>query len=571
MRRLIATGAVALCAAAAAIVTSLAFRGLPGGAEVALLDAVRAATGLEVAANGRAQIELLPTPRIFISAVSLSQQGEQPFAVVRQAVGAPEIGPLLAGRIVLGEVTLDGAQVAIDRAPLGSLFGRGGVMRDAPEIRLTDARLSFGAAVIDKVEAGLSWAGGGRPFSVSGYGIYEGRPVEVAVTLSDAKALAGGEAAPMRARIEGGGARLTFDGTARVDGGPHFSGDLRARAASLRETLQWLGLPAPRRTSPLTGFSLAGRASADRKGVAITDAELNLEGGSFLGAGRIALVHGRPNVEATLDASLIDLAPYVEGIAPAVNETDGWSPKRLDLRPLAGYDLDLRLSADEVRFGAWRLGATAATLAISDGAIDLSVGEADAYGGVVGGRFSLAPERGSTRMRLQAASTDVDLGRALADIVAQPWLTGTLTSDFAIEGVGASAAEIVSTLSGRGSARVVGGALKGIGRSKTLALAGLRGSMDVDHASAKLIFSRGVADIDDFAIAGEDAAFTLSGDARLVERDIALRGFVRPVDGTWTLPVKVVGPLDAPKLRPNLTGRDPRGEAQRTDVPKSGG
>ncbi|MET0314150.1 MAG: hypothetical protein ABW275_07130, partial [Hansschlegelia sp.] len=269
MRRLIATGAVALCAAAAMIVASLAFRGPLDGAEAALLDAVRAASGLEVAANGHVQIELLPTPRILLSAVSLSQRGESPFAVVREVVGAPEIGPLLAGRIVLGEVTLDGAQIALDRAPLGSLFSRSGVMRDAPEIRLTDARLSFGAAIIDKVEAGLSWAGGGRPFSVSGYGVYGGRPVEAAITLSDADALSGGEAAPIRARIEGGGARVTFDGTARVDGGPHFSGDLRARAASLRETLQWLGLPAPRHTAPLTGFSLAGRAVADRKGVAI--------------------------------------------------------------------------------------------------------------------------------------------------------------------------------------------------------------------------------------------------------------------------------------------------------------
>lgn len=572
-RRLAFYGVAAIGAAAIVAGALTAIQTPLEQAEGPLIDAVRAASGLEVATNGRARVSLLPTPRVSIAAVSLSAPGEQPFAVAREVVGAPKLSALLFGRIELDEITLEGAEIALDRAPISRLFAnRGAAGLDGPEIRLVDAILTFGGKSIEKVEAGLSWAGHGKPLSVSGFGSFQSRPIEAAFTLTDSDALARGEDAPFRARIEGGGARVTFDGTARNRNGAHLTGDLRARAASLRETLRWFGLPGPRASAPLTGFSLAGHASADKSGVSITDAELGLEGGSFVGAGRLALAGGRPSIEATLDSDLVDLDPYIRGIAPpTLSAQDGWSPKRLDLKPLRGYNLDLRLSADEVRFAGWKLGATAATIAVADGAVDLSIGEANAYRGVVGGRFSLAPEGRGVRMKLQAASTDVDLGRALSNIAGKPLLTGALTSDVSLDGVGASAAEIIAGMTGRGSARVVGGALQGVGRSRTLALAGLHGGMDVDHASAKLTFRRGVAEIDDFSIAGEAAAFSLSGGARLIERDIALRGFVRPVKGEWTLPVKVDGPLSAPKLRPNLSGHDLRGEVSRADGPKSGG
>ncbi|GLK68596.1 AsmA family protein [Hansschlegelia plantiphila] len=575
MRRIVLGIAILATAAVAVFVTLLA-RAPLDDAGVAMLDALRDGSGLRVEVNGRTKLSMFPTPQVRMAGVSFAQGDQEPFAIARELIGSPRMSALLFGRLELSDVTLDGAQIALDRIPVGALFSTGVTPArawTAPSIRIVDGRLAWGGQAVEKVEAGLVWAGAGRPLSASGYGTFADRPVEATFALTDPEALARHEQAPFRVRIEGGGARVTFDGTAIDDGGVRFTGDLSARAASLRETLRWIGAPAPRRSSPLTGFSLVGRATADKSGLSIADAELNLEGGSFLGAGRIAVVSGQPSIEATLDTGRLDLDPYVNGIAPALQEEHGWNPRPVDLKLLAGYDLDLRLSAGEVRSGALRLGPIAATVVIAGGAFDLAVGEASAYDGTVGGHLSVSPEGAAgARVRLQTELTGIDLDEALRRFVTQPPLTGALTANISVEGVGVSAADVIATLKGEGEARVTGGSLEGIGRSRTLSLAGLRGGMDIASAEATLRIDHGVARTSDFAIMGSDATFTLSGEARLVDRDLRLQGFVKPKEGAWTLPVRVDGPLSSPKLRPYLSSAtDPHAEADRRHSATPGG
>lgn len=546
-------------------------------ADAVMVEAMRARSGLDIALNGHAEVVLLPSPHVRLVGVSFSRHGEPPFLVAREVTGSPRLVPLLMGRFELNRITLDGAEIALDRAPVGALFDAGEAedrpAPSLPEIRLTDSRLSWGSRSVDKVEGGVAWASRAGPIALSGYGQFGGRLVEASFALTDPDALARGGPSPFRARIEGGGANVVFDGSAvSTEQGPRFAGDLSARASSLRETLRWLGAPAPRRSSPLSGFSLAGSAIADREGLSISNAEFNLEGDSFLGVGRFTAIDGRPNIEATLDTDRLDLDPYINGIAPTLRETGGWSPRPVELKSIAGYQLDLRLSAGEVRFGAVKLGPTAATVSIAQGGLDLAVGEASAYGGTIGGHLSVVPEDAGARVRLQAALTDVDLDRALGRFVDQPALTGALTGDLAVEGLGASAADVIATLDGRATMAVAGGSLDGVTRSKTLALAGISRSMKISSAQAKLTVTGGVARTDDLMITGTDAVFTLSGEARLVERDLKMQGFVKPTTGGWTLPITVEGALAAPKLKPNLAyTREPHAEAERTPSHAPGG
>lgn len=567
MRRVAAIGLAAAAAALVAAVCLSVARTPVQGAEAAVLAALRDASGLRIESDQQPVVRFFPTPRVTLEGVRISQDGEPPFATARRLTSSPRILPLLAGRIEARDVTLIGAEVALDRAPLAEFtsatLAAGAHSAAYPSIRLVDARLSWGARTLEKVDASLVWPSAGRALSASGFGLLGDRQVEAALALTDPAALARGEASPFRARVEGGGASLVFDGDASLADGPRLSGDISARAASLRETLRWLGAPAPRRSSPLTGFSLTGRAIADHEGFAVSNAELNLEGGAFFGAGRLTLENGRPSIEATLDTGRLDLDPYVNGIAPALrDEGGGWNPKRIDLKPVKGYDLDLRLSADQIRLGDLRIGETAATISVANDSLDVAIGEAEAYDGTVGGRLSLSRDPRGVRIRVEGALSGVDLQAALRRFVTAPVLTGSLSGELSIEGAGASIAAVVASLHGRAEAHIADGTFYAGGKGRALTLAGLRGAMKVSAAQATIEVKQGVAYTRDLSIVGEDATLTLAGEARLVERELKLQGSVRPPNGKWVLPVRLEGSFLAPKLKAALAAGEARASGE---------
>lgn len=565
----IGLGAAAVMLAAGAVAT-LDPRAPAADAGERLLQAAREETGLTIEAAGPADISLFPSPRIRVRGVRVSRGGEPAFAVARELVGDISIRALLLGRTELSAVTLDAPDIALDRLPFAE--GLAALKADAerpalPAIRVSGGRLTWRQQAIERVEAGLAWPQGGGPLAVSGVGRFKGRDVEATAQLADLQALVRDGASPFRLRLEGGGARTTFDGEAReavgAGRGLRLNGEIAARADQLGDALGWLGLSAAPKSAAWS-VSLAGRGVADASGLDIANAELDIAGENFLGAGRMtAMADGAPALEATLDADSIDIDRYLAALAPDFGLAGGWSAASIDLSGLVGWSLDLRLSADEVRLGDHRIGPAAATVAIARGGLDVSLGEAAAYGGDLGGRLSLEPIGGLTRMRLQAAATDVAVEKALKAVSGTAPITGSLSGDLSVEGVGDSASDIVANLKGNAALRIVDGALLTIGRNRALALAGLGSRMEMTASEAHLLIDKGVAFTDDVSIVGPAAALNLGGVASLVDGEIAMKGVVRPAKAAWTLPVTVEGQFSAPKLRPDLSGRGPRGEARR--------
>lgn len=562
----IALGLAGATVIAAATVAVLAIETPAPDAGERLLARASEATGLKVEAAAPAEFAMFPTPRLRVMGVRLSRPGEPAFAVAREMSGTLRLGALLSGEIELGEITLDAADVALDRAPLSEgLAGlkANGMRMEPPSVRLVDSRLRWRGHAVDRVEAGLVWPGGGGPLAISGVGRLKGRQMEATAQLGDLMALARGESSPFRAKFSGGGVRVTFDGDAVDRDGLRLTGDVGARTASLGDAISWLDLTRDGVIDAGWGVSLAGKASLDATGFDISAAELDLAGDSFLGAGRVtSSAGGDPILEATLDADGLDLGRYLSPLAPRDGPNGGWSDARLNLAGLRGWTLDLRLSAREAQFGRRRIGPAAITVAVAGGGLDVSVGEAAAYGGDIGGRLSLEPHGDGARMRLEGAATDVSLEDALERKDAKAPVTGALTGDLSVEGSGASLSEIVAKLSGKASLRVTDGSLESIGRNRTLALAGLKKRMEMSASEARMRIERGMAFSDDIAIIGPDAALSLSGSVSLVDGSVAMKGSVRPASSTWSLPVVVEGLASAPKLRPDLSGRGPRGEAR---------
>lgn len=560
-------GAVAIAAAAASLSV---FRAPVDGAGDRLIAGIEAATGLTVRVNGASSVELFPSPRVRVEGVSLANGADAPFAVARTLVGRLSLWALARGRLELAEATFEEPQIALDRLPAATVAaalkadGAGGAPR---AIRIADGRLTWRDRIVDRVEAGLVLPRSGGPLAMSGYGRFAGRQVEATAVLADPRAFGRNESAPFRARVEGGGARAMFDGDATEAGGLKLVGDVSFRAEALADTLRWLGVRPRADRAFGTGVSFAGRGQLDAAGLQISNAELDLAGESFLGAGRLTTGAEGLAVEATLDAGSVDLGPYLDLLAPKTLDDDGrWSDEPVALAALRGWTLDLRLSADELRLGGLKLDQPAATAIVAKGGLDLSIGEASAYGGAVGGRFSLEPEDGGgARLRIEGAATDVALGEALQAVFGSRPITGALTGDVALESRGTSASELVRGLKGQISARLADGALERVGRSRTLSLAGLGGRVEFSHASAEMAVTDGLARADPVTVEGPRATFSLAGRASFIDRRLALEGFVRPVEGSWTLPVQIDGPLFSPRLRPDLSGSAPRGEALRLD------
>ena len=560
-----------MAAVAFAAGATLAARVPDGDPGERLLAGLRDATGLTIEANGAAKLSLFPRPTVRIDGISVSRPGDAPFAVARELTGSLDLGALLAGRFELAEITLLEPQVALDRLPFENAAAafRGRSVAAGPSLRILDGRFLWSGGMVDRVEAGMASPREGGPLTLSGYGRFASRKIEATVQVGDLSALLKTGRAAFRARIEGGGAKLLFDGEALDGGDPRLVGEISARAASLADTLGWLGARRSDGSAAPMSLSFAGHGGLDRAGLQISNAEVDLAGQSFLGAGRLTSTsNGLPSLEATLDAETLDLGAYLGALAPELRSADGrWSAAPVDLDGLKGWTLDLRLSADRMRFGQLAFGETAATVAIASGGLDLSIGEAAAFGGSLGGRISLEPQGAAVRMRLEGAATDVAADDAVQSFAGSSPIAGEVTADVSLEGSGATVAELVSSLSGRGFARVADGALEGVGRSRALALLGLGDRMAFSNAEARMTFERGIARANDVSIIGPAATFALSGSASLVDLDVKLTGSARPAGQGWTLPVLVEGPMSAPRLRADLGRGKPRGEVRRHDAP----
>src|SRR4029077_18659617 len=79
-------------------------------------------------------------------------------------------------------------------------------------------------------------------------------------------------------------------------------------------------------------------------------------------------------------------------------------------------DLDMRLSAAKVTVGPTKLGRTAFGANLRGGALALSVGEAQMYGGIAKGSFGIARSDAAADIKAQFQFTDVDLQACASEL-----------------------------------------------------------------------------------------------------------------------------------------------------------
>jgi AsmA protein len=234
---------------------------------------------------------------------------------------------------------------------------------------------------------------------------------------------------------------------------------------------------------------------------------------------------------------------------------------------LAGIDLDLRLSAANVVVSNAKLGRTAIAANLRNSHLVITVGEAQAYGGVIKGSLALANFEQGVDVKSQLQFTDVDLESCLGQLFGLRRLEGKGNISLAVEGTGDSVLAVTHTLNGTAGLVGTDGALAGLNVEQLLRRLERRplsgggefrsGRTPYDKITVALKITEGTVTVEDVKIEGTAVRLGLAGTASIPARELDLKGTAslvappKPGVVPFELPFIVQGSWDDPIMLPD--------------------
>ena len=244
------------------------------------------------------------------------------------------------------------------------------------------------AETLTNVEMALAWPSISKSFAATGRFAWHGEPMDATVALSDFAAALAGDRTGIKVRLNGNPMKVAFEGSMSLRPTLKIDGTLAADAPSLRETLRWAGI------KPLTGggfgrFALKAKTNVSGGTIALSTVNVELDGNAAEGVLTFA-TDGRQTLQGTLAANELNLTPYISTVRLLTSNERDWNQGPISLDGLSGFDLDLRLSAARITIARAKLGRTAVAANLRGGKLTVTVGEAQAFGGILKGSFGLA-------------------------------------------------------------------------------------------------------------------------------------------------------------------------------------
>lgn len=555
----------------------------------AVIAEIQSATGLDPVIRGDVAVSFFPSGLVTFNDVVLADDRPgTPALAAAQLTARLRLLPLLFGRVEAADVSLvrPGIVVAFDREGRSNWSGLveklartlkpGAARSDRPmsfsEIRVTGGTLTLRddargiAETLSNVEMSLAWPAISKSFAAIGRFSWRGEWVDGSVSLSDLAAALEGERSGLKLRLAGAPLKLAFEGhlthrsTLRVDG------TLAADAASLREALRWAG-----QTPPPGGgfdrFALKAQTRIAAGTVALSGVNIELDGNAAEGV--LTFTTGaRPSVQGTLAAEVVDFTPYVSTVQLLRGSERHWSRLPIRLDGLADYDLDLRLSAARIQLANARLGRTAVAANLRNGELTVTVGESQAFGGVLKGSVGLARAEAGAQVRAQLLFAEVDLESCLGELFGLRRLEGKGNLALTLGAGGGSVYALTRTLNGTAALAGRQGAITGLNVEQLLRRLERRplsggaefrsGRTPFDRLAVSLRIVDGTATIEDVQLEGTAVRLVLAGSASIPARDLDLKGTASLVQAAagegaagFELPFVVQGPWDDPIMLPD--------------------
>jgi AsmA protein len=547
------------------------------------LSEIRSVTGLDPILRGPAEVSLFPSGSVTFNDVALGD-ANNPALTAERLTARLRFFPLLIGRVEIADVALERPHIAIDFGPGGDSNWGGlitalarsqkpGAQRRAAfsEMRINGGTVTLhdrtynATEQLDDVNFSLAWPSISKTFGATGRFVWHEQPVDASMTLADFPAALTGGRTGLKLRINGKPGKIAFEGGISVIPTLKIEGTLAADSPSLRDALVWAG------QKPLPGggfghFSIKAQTNVIGGTIGLSAVNVDLDGNIAEGV-LTFVVDGRKTLQGTLAADKLDLTPYVSTVRLLTNNQHSWSSSRIALDGLTGSDFDLRLSAGKVIVSNAEFGRTAIGANLRGGQIVITVGEAQAYGGLIKGSLSLADRDEGVDVKSQLNFDEVDLESCLGQLFGLRRLEGKGNIAIAVEGKGGSVLGVTHTLTGTASLSSTNGAIAGLDVAQLLRRLERRplsgggefrtGRTPYDKLSLDLKIVNGKAAVQDLNITGAAVHMAVNGSASIPERDLDLKGTAalvtasRPGGAPFSLPFIVQGSWDDPIMLPD--------------------
>jgi AsmA protein len=546
------------------------------------MSEIRAVTGLNPTLRGEATVSLFPSGSVSFADVVLGD-GKQPALMAERLTARLRFFPLLIGRVEIADVSLERPVIVIDLDANGQSNWSGLIdalaRSQKPAQRLaafSEMRIDNGTVVVrDKahkidetlrnVEFSLAWPSISKSFGATGRFMWHDQPMDTSITLADFPAALAGSRTGLKLRLAGKPMKAAFEGSISVTPTLKIEGTVAADAASLRDALIWTG------QQPLPGggfgrFAIKAQTNVVGGTISLSSVNVELDGNSAEGVLTFA-TDGRKTLQGTLAADTLDLTPYVSTVRLLTANQREWSSTRITLDGLSGIDFDLRMSAANVVMSNAKIGRTAVGANLRGGHLVVTVGEAQAYGGVIKGSLALAIFEQGVDVKSQLQFADVDLEGCLGQLFGLRRLEGKGNISLAVEGTGESVLAVTHTLNGTAALTGANGAIAGLNVEQLLRRLERRplsgggefrsGRTPYDKITVALKIVQGTVTVEDVKIEGSAVKLALAGSASIPDRELDLKGTAalvaaaKPGAVPFELPFIVQGSWDDPIMLPD--------------------
>ena len=349
-----------------------------------------------------------------------------------------------------------------------------------------------------------------------------------------------------------------------------FKGTVTASTPALNRLLR-LANVAPGLSAGIEHASFSGTAESGDDGVALSQAHLMLNDTIFEGSLAWQSSNGRKGLIGTLATDVLDLDPILAAL-PRMREDNGsWVDAPLKIEQGALHDIDLRISANHAKLGALEADDAAFSALCRDGRMELSLGEARTYDGLVKGRALASVNGREIDVKLDASLSRVALDQLSTVLHLAPGqLAGSATGHIDAEGSGATFKAIVQSLRGQGQLSVKQGRLSGLSLFEALLQPDQTKTAEIepdesrafDLANSDFHIADGTLTIDQGTISGADMHFALNGQASLAEQSYVLTSqeitqTETPQPGlTASTPISLAGVWGGPVHRRNASAAE---------------
>jgi AsmA protein len=543
---------------------------------------IRAVTGLDLVVKGGTDISIFPGSYVSFHDVGLrGGAAADPALSVDVLTANLRLLPLLLQRFEIADVMMLRPRIRVVRDINGESNWTpfiGTITRTMKpgadnqvsfsEIRIQDGKLLYEdpvrqvAETLDDIDLSLAWPSISRSFAATGQFDWRGERVDGSISIGDFLAALSGDRSGFKARLASAPLKLAFDGTIANRTSLMMEGTMTIDSSSLRNALRWTG-QTPLGSGGFGRFALKARANVVGASVALTNVNVELDGNVAEGVMTYAN-NGRQSLQATLAADALDFTPYISTFRLLASGAHDWNRQLFDLNSLSMTDLDIRLSAARVTVGPTRLGRTAIGANLRNGALALSVAEAQIYGGIAKGSFALSRIDADADVKAQFQFTDVDLQACASELFGIGKLSGRGNLGVSLFAFGSSPFALAQSLDGTATLNGHDGAISGFNAEQLLKRLERRplsgagnfrsGSTPYDNLTIALKFADGTATLQDVHVDGP-ARITLSGTASVPSREFDMKGVASLTSATtepaFELPFVVQGPWDDPLIFPD--------------------